>query len=363
MATMIFKPTERCNSNCLYCYVVKKRNPKTMSYDLLEHVFININEYLKHEQQERFKILWHGGEPLLLGEEFFLQAIKFQEKHCSDTKHRIFHEIQSNLTLLNENFLKIFKEMGIKSIGTSFEPISNIRGPGTERNSEYYNKLFFKGINILEKNSFRWGFIYVVNKRSIGYHHELFNFLSNLKNAKSFSLNPIVIYGEDKDKIGISPQEYADFIGAIFTEWWKHRNRYPSIEPFTTYIDYFINKTTVRNCEESGRCNSTHVYIGPDGKASHCGRSGDWEIISYGNIKERSLIDIMQDEQRKRFVKRQTILAEGECKNCRFWDYCHGGCPLESYVKHKDFKHKSYKCEGKKIFLEKYFIPITGVRL
>ncbi|HOT88315.1 MAG TPA: hypothetical protein PL028_02095 [Bacteroidales bacterium] len=43
MATIIFKPTEKCNSNCIYCDVVVKKKPKTMSLELLEHIFKNMD--------------------------------------------------------------------------------------------------------------------------------------------------------------------------------------------------------------------------------------------------------------------------------------------------------------------------------
>ncbi|MCK5506245.1 MAG: hypothetical protein KAJ10_13855, partial [Thermodesulfovibrionia bacterium] len=94
MATLILKATEKCNSNCYYCDVVHKKNTGTsMSLETLETVFIRINEFLKAEPDERIEILWHGGEPLLLGPEYFRSALKLQEKHCSETQARITHSI------------------------------------------------------------------------------------------------------------------------------------------------------------------------------------------------------------------------------------------------------------------------------
>jgi len=363
MATIIFKPTEKCNSNCIYCDVVVKKKPKTMSLELLEHIFKNIDAFLKAKPQERVQLIWHGGEPLLLGEDYFIKALEFQEKHCRETKHRINHAIQSNLTLLNERFLEIFKKLGINQIGTSFEPIANLRGPGEKRDSVYYNSQFMKGINMLEKNKFGWGFIYVVTKKSLARPLDIFFFLSNLKMTGGFMLNPVLVYGEDKENIGLTQEEYADFLGAIFPYWWKHRDRYSQVSPFKMFVENIIEKKQTNGCEDTGNCAYGHVYIGPSGEASQCGRAGDWEIISYGNINERSLLDIMQDEQREQFIKRNDILFEGECKDCPFWNFCHGGCPLDSYIKHKDFKHRTNRCEGKKLFLEKYFLPITGARI
>ena len=360
MATIIFKPTESCNSNCIYCDVVARKKPKTMPLKLLSHIFKNINDFLVAKPEEKVQLIWHGGEPLLLGEEYFEKALEYQEKYCAKTKHRIGHAVQSNLTLINERFLEIFRKLGIDQVGTSFEPIAGLRGPGAKRDSASYNSRFLKGINLLEKHHFGWGFIYVVTKKSLARPLDIFFFLSNLKLTGGFMLNPVLIYGKDKENLGLTQEEYADFLGAIFPYWWKHRDRYPQVKPFQMFVENIIDKKQTAGCEDSGRCAYRHVYIGPSGEASQCGRAGDWEMISYGNIKKRSLLDIMQDKQREQFIKRNEILSEGECKGCPYWKFCHGGCPLDSFIKHKSFMHKTNRCDGKRIFLEKYFFPITG---
>ena len=94
MKVMIFKPIERCNSNCVYCDVVKHGDRSIMSLDLLELIFQKINEYLLNHPEENFQLIWHGGEPCLLGAEYFLKALDFQNKHCPQTASRIKHDVQ-----------------------------------------------------------------------------------------------------------------------------------------------------------------------------------------------------------------------------------------------------------------------------
>ena len=133
MATVIFKPTEACNSRCIYCEVVKKtRGPKRMTFKTLELFFRRVNEFLLERPQEEMEIIWHGGEPLILGPGYFERALLYQEKHCSRTTARIEHTVQSNLTLLTREFLDPMRRLGITSIGSSYDPISNIRGLGAE---------------------------------------------------------------------------------------------------------------------------------------------------------------------------------------------------------------------------------------
>lgn len=364
MPTIIFKPTEACNSSCIYCDVVTRKAPKTMKLQLLELIFRRINEYLKAKPSERITLIWHGGEPLLLGVDYFRTALKFQKSYCAETRERIEHAIQSNLTLLNQDFVDVFRELGIHQMGTSFEPIANIRGPGVKRDSEWYNRKFMEGINLLARNNMGWGFIYVVTRKSLERPLELFHYLSNFKMSGGFNMNPVLIYGEDTHDIAITPVEFADFLGAIFPQWWKNRHRYPDVNPFKSILTNYQEqgRSLSLGCVDSGNCAHSHLYIGPEGETSQCGRAGDWQISQYGNVQDQTLEEIFNDPGRNTFVERTAYLKENDCKGCRFWELCHGGCPLDAYHQHKEFLHKTMWCEAKTHFLERYFEPVTGMK-
>lgn len=363
MSTIIFKPTEKCNSNCAYCDVVVRKAPITMSLELLETTFIKINEYLLEKNDEKLTLIWHGGEPLLLGVDYYKKALKFINQHCGKTKHLIEHAMQSNLTLMKQEFIEVFREMGIHHLGTSFEPIANIRGSGKEIDSEAYNRKFFEGINILKENNFGWGFIYVVTKKALAKPLDIFYFLSNLKLSGGFMMNPVLIYGKDENNIAITPQEYVDFIGEIFPVWLKNRKRYKDVDPFKTIMKNIEEEGESLGCVDSGTCAYNHLYIGPSGETSQCGRSEDWGIVNYGNIKDRSLLEIFNDPRREDFLKRTKYLLENDCAGCRFWKICHGGCPLDAYSPNEEgLMRKTAWCDVRKLFMEKYFEPITGMK-
>ena len=169
MVTIIFKTLEKCISNCIYCDVIKRKQHKVMTYELLETVFIKINRFLEENQSERVCITWHGGEITLLGEEYFLKAYEFQNLHCATTKDRIEHSAQSNLLVLTQPIISALQLLGIKAIGTSFDPVPNIRGIGKNRDSDAYNLKFMNATDLLLKNNMTWGIINVVHKKAIGY--------------------------------------------------------------------------------------------------------------------------------------------------------------------------------------------------
>ena len=358
MATVILKPTEACNARCIYCVVYKKpRRPVTMPLETLELFFSRVNEFLRERPEEQMEIVWHGGEPLLLGVDYFTRALQFQEKHCPQTYSRIRHSLQSNLTLFSREFTSVFKQLEITSLGTSYEPIENLRGLGKNRDSRLYNRRFMEAIGLVEDEGFSWGVIYVVNQLSLTRPLELFQFFANLLPKGNFMFNPVLIHDPRLQHLKIIPEEYADFLGAIFPAWWRQREELPQVEPFAGLIRNLQGETRSLICYDSGACVNSHLGLLPDGSLSLCGRSGDWGMLSFGSIFDKSFSQVMADPQRDLLRQRRAALRETDCQGCRFWPICHGGCPLEAWAATGSFLRKSDWCNAKKALIEKYVEP------
>jgi uncharacterized protein len=363
MASLIVKATEKCNSNCAYCDVVRKANSgQTMSATVLETLFKRINEFLLARPSEDVTFIWHGGEPLLLGAAYFEQAAAFERAHCPSTAGRIKHCIQTNLTCMTQAHINALRALRMTSIGTSYDPLPNIRGPGDTPDSNWYRERFFKGLELLKQNGIAWGLIYVVTSQSLARPLEVFNYLANLCPGGSFNFNPVLIYDAERRHLSVTPRQFADFLGAIFPTWWRYQGRYPNVQPLRRITDTIRDGIFNLGCCDSGDCAFGHVNIAPDGETSQCGRSADWGLLPYGNIADHSLAEILSDTQRGELAKRDAVLRAGECAGCRFWSMCHGGCPLDAWSVHKEFLHKSEWCESKKMFITDYFEPITGLR-
>jgi radical SAM protein with 4Fe4S-binding SPASM domain len=266
------------------------------------------------------------------------------------------------MTCFTEEFIPVFRNLGITAVGTSYDPEPNIRGPGSPNDSEWYNRTFMKKLALLESSGFGWGMIYVVTKRSLDFPLNVFFFLTNLLLTGGVNLNPVLIYDEERRDIAVTPEEYADFLGAIFPVWWKHRSRYPDLDPFRTLYANIIDGRQELGCVDSGKCTYHHVNVTPDGETSQCGRSADWGLLQYGNIRKLSLSQILRHPERDQLKRRVELLPEDECRKCRFWELCHGGCPLDAYSRNQSFMHKSEWCDAKQKFITKYFEPISGVK-
>ena len=362
MPTLIFKETEACNSNCIYCDVIARKKPRTIKKDLLRRVFECINEYLEKNPKESFSIVWHGGEPCIVGNEFYEYVIEIQEELCTKTKNRIEHDIQTNLTLINQPMIDVFKRMGITRVGTSYEPYKGIRGFGADRDSDAYNKAFFRGIELIEQNGFSWGFIYVVTRRVIDKPLEIFNILTNFKVRGGFQLHPVYSYkNEDPNNVGISAKDFAVFLGEIFKVWWEKKELYPFVEPFFSYLNHYGKGGHVC-CSDSGNCAYTHIYIGPECEISHCGRASDWDVFEVGNIQNMSIVDAFKSSYRQQLALRSEYLHKTDCKNCEYFKLCNGGCPIDGWNATGNILSKTEWCLSRKYFLKNYFEPITGLK-
>lgn len=362
MATLIFKPTEACNAACAYCEVDRKgwRKSEIMEIETLELLFVRINEFLLEREYEEMEIIWHGGEPLLLGEKYFSSAIEFQKKHCAATFGRIRHSIQSNITMFSERFTRVFQRMGISNIGTSYDPVEGVRSLRTGGSPEY-NKHFMNSVKLLEKEGFGWGVIYVVTKLSLDRPLDIFYFMTNLAPYGRVMFNPVSLSNPSDKHLKISPEEFTEFLGAIFPAWWRQKERYQSVEPFRSMLKGLTSKgRRTFFCTDSGNCANTHINLGPDGRWSHCGRSVDWGVLDYGTIFDRTISQVFSSCERDELRRRNDVLVDGDCRGCQYWPMCHGGCPVDAYLNSGSLMRKTGWCHSKRHLLERYFLPVTG---
>jgi uncharacterized protein len=366
MATLILKPTEACNAACTYCEVDRKgwRTTKIMPLDILELLFVRINAFLEERPGEQLEIVWHGGEPLLLGADYFEKARTFQDKHCPATANRIRHTVQTNLTLLSPAFIAALRQLGMSSVGTSYDPVDGVRLLKKGDDGAAYNRRFLEAVALLEREGFRWGVICVVTKLSLERPLDIFHFMTNLVPDGGVMFNPVNLEKPEHDHLKISAEEFTGFLGAIFPAWWELRHRYPRVEPFRSLTGALFSDTKQNYfCNDGGNCANTHFNLGPEGRWSHCGRSADWGLLDYGTIFERSISEVFSDAGRERLRHRNEVLSNGECSGCRWWPVCHGGCPLDGHMNAGTLMGKTLWCHAKRDFIERYVAPVTGLKL
>ena len=218
---LLVMPTDICNMNCIYCFhSVHHKKTEKMSLETLKKLYdITFSEY------SEVTIIWHGGEPLIMGLDFYKKAIEMQK----DYDCKINNRMQSNLTLLTDEFSDFLCDNDI-GIGTSFDGCKNdlLRG-----NS---NKIL-EGRNKILKNNKQCGFIMVVSKKNIDNLIESYEYFKSI-NA-NFTMNMYVPTNESMDDIlRLNPKETIERI----------RLELPEINFFKSSPKSFLNRNIDFNC-------------------------------------------------------------------------------------------------------------------
>src|SRR5659263_248497 len=121
---IVLKVTSLCNLNCNYCYVFNKGDfsyktePNVISKEIVIATLNSIEKYCKSRQIEKFLIIFHGGEPLLVGKDFYKDFISYSEEIVKSTK--LSFSLQTNATLLDKEWCILLKDLGI-NFGSSLD--------------------------------------------------------------------------------------------------------------------------------------------------------------------------------------------------------------------------------------------------
>lgn len=356
-AIAIVKPTKRCNLDCTFCY--ESHETSVMDTETLEHVIKKVIAYnIKVSIENSFDLsisdfIWHGGEPLSMGIDYFKKIIELQNHYTTSYKdHVIRNEIQSNLTLLTPELWNFLKENKFK-IGSSLDGNKELHD-STRRykdGSGSFDRVM-QVIHMIRNNPAATspvGCIAVLTRDKLGKIKEMYNFFK--RNKISFELNYLAIAGNAKiyrDVIEVSPEEWAKCMTELFDLWFFDRSE-PFIEiPSLAKYAAGILMGKMNSCTFSGTCRNRYIAINPNGDVHPCGKFGADEGFKLGNIKTHSIDEIMESEVNKYLLKRKVNDIK-ECNECEFKEMCRGGCFYNAYLATGSPFEKDSMCSGYKI--------------
>ncbi|SHN88901.1 uncharacterized protein SAMN05660350_04892, partial [Geodermatophilus obscurus] len=225
---VVVQPTSLCNLNCTYCYVPGRRVATRMTFEALEAVCKKVleSELVKDE----IEFLWHAGEPLLAGIEFYERALNFMATY-NKRGLRIRNNIQTNGTLLDSrwaNFLATHGfSVGVSIDGPSFlHDMQRVRWSGTGSHAAT-----LRGVQELRRHGIRPGALCVLTRAALQSPEELFDFfLDNDFSAVAFNVEEVEnanrttsLHPDEGNNSVVA--EYTDFTRRLFDRWWPHRSK------------------------------------------------------------------------------------------------------------------------------------------
>lgn len=317
-----------------------------MNDEVLERL---IRDYVQLDFPE-VGFAWQGGEPTLMGLEFYEKVIELQKKYSSP-KQQIVNSLQTNGILLNDKWCKFLHEnnflLGISIDGSKeFHDFYRIdhSGKGTFEN-------VLVGIKKCQEYKVEFNTLTLLNAKNIEYPEDIFNFLEKL-GVKFMQFIPCVEIDPITKKIAdfsITPEQYAEFLCKTFDIWRNYGPKNLSMRDFDSILSYYFSGRH-NICTYENRC-SQYVVIEHNGDAFCCDFFVEpkWRI---GNILETPIEKLAMGATKLKFSRAKQNLSN-KCLICRYLSVCRGGCMKNRIVSGEvDFSHESYFCDAYKRFFD-----------
>jgi uncharacterized protein len=356
-----------CNLNCTYCYYLEKKKlyPSKkefrMSDELLEEF---TRQFIQANRVPVVTFTWQGGEPTLMGLDFFRKAIGFQKKYAGGKT--IENAFQTNGTRLNDEWCKFFTDNNIL-VGISID--------GEEHNHDNYRKTnsggatfkrAMKGIELLHKNKVDFNTLSCVTSYNVHFASETYRFLKKIgsgfiqflpvveriamkpEEAKLNLVSPMFEGSTSVTDWSVPGKEFGKFLITVFNEWVrKDVGKY--------YIQIIDSALANYMGEMSGLC----VFSETCGEALVMEHNGDLFSCDHyvypdyllGNITETPIIDLVKSQRQFDFGIDKRNKLPRYCLQCDVRYACHGECPKHRFINTPDGKPGlNYLCEGYKMF-------------
>ncbi|HBG26007.1 MAG: anaerobic sulfatase maturase [Planctomycetes bacterium GWF2_41_51] len=358
--SLLIKPAgPDCNLNCKYCFYACKHKlfgdkAHRMSEEIAERL---ISDFLSQGFINN-SFAWQGGEPALMGLDFYKRVVEFQKKY-SKNGIVISNSFQTNATLLNASWCKFFNEFNFL-LGISLD--------GPKKFHDYYRNdysggpTFDKVMNAIElcrQNKVEFNIIVLLNNQNVKYPDELFDFFMENK-FQYLQFIPCVEKDPITGKIAdysINGTEYGNFMCRIFERWREFGVTKLSIRLFDSILNYFVYGSHT-NCTFQRKCDD-YIVIEHNGNAYCCDFFVD-EDTRLGNIVQTPIYELFNNPIKQDFANRKKQLCN-KCFVCHYSELCMGGCLKDRIVLDRNFANQNYLCDGYKMIFEKIAPQLASI--
>jgi uncharacterized protein len=356
-----------CNLGCTYCFYLEKERlyPDTRKWEMPPEVLETyIREYIRSQSTDPVTFAWQGGEPTLLGVDFFERVIALQAKYAEGK--RIQNALQTNGTLLDNRWGEFLARNNIL-VGLSID--------GPRELHDYYRvdkgatgtfDRVIRGLEVLKEHKVEFNTLTVVNRHNSTFPLDVYRFLKQIgsrfmqfipvveRKAEMPAQNGLVLvqpsFGGRTEVTdwSVEPLAYGHFLSSIFDEWVKQDVGTVYIQHFDVALESWLGMEPSlcvfgRTCgsamalEHGGDLYSCDHYVYPENRL--------------GNIMESNLPAMADSPQQKAFGQSKLDTLPQMCRNCSVRFACNGECPKHRFLTTPDGEPGlNYLCAGYKHF-------------
>ena len=387
---LLAKPTGAvCNLDCKYCFFLSKEmlypdSHFRMTDEVLEAY---IRQLIESHQAPEVSVSWQGGEPTLMGLDFFRKSVELAEKYRRPDQ-AISYTMQTNGTRLDDEWAAFFKEHRFL-IGLSID------GPREIHNTYRVDKggqgsfdRVMRGWQVLMEREVDTNILCTVHTANVDRPQEVYRFFRDELGAKAARNTPLFIqfipiveratpdllplankgwgktesgqrplYTQDGQLVtsrSVKPKQYGSFLIGVFEEWVRR-------DVGQVFVQMFDVALANWHGEPGGVC----VFQETCGLALALEHTGDLYSCDHfvepdyllGNIQETHMLELVASEKQHKFGLDKRDTLPRYCRECDVRFACHGGCPRNRFTNTPPDEATphgepglNYLCAGYKLF-------------
>ena len=354
-----------CNLDCKYCYYLSKRDlyPDASTFKMSDEVLERyIVQHIAAAPTETILFSWHGGEPTILGVEFFRRAIELQRKHAPAGRE-ILNGIQTNGTLLDEEWCKFLAEEKFY-VGLSIDGPRDLHDfYRVDKNDRATHKQTLQAFRMLRRHGVHVDVLCVVNSKNVRQPLSVYRFFKDL-GVRFLQFLPMV--GRAPDGAirpeSVPAEAYGEFLNEIFDEWIRHDTGQIVIQNFDEASRPYLGMDHAL-CIFRETCGDV-VALEHNGDLYSCDHYVD-RNHRLGNLRDRTLSEMLDDSFQHEFGRKKADLPN-YCRQCEFLNLCNGGCPKDRIIATPEGEPGlNYLCAGLKKFFkhtQPYFRQLAALQ-
>ncbi len=349
---IILKLTTACNLRCSYCSEgdqALERMPEEIFYKTVDE----LPALLDHVGAKSAEFLFHGGEPMLYGREALKRLIDYARAGLTDYDVKFL--MQTNGTLIDDDWIKFFRAEEIGA-GISLDGYPEIHDQCRRTKDDRPTaELIIKNIDRLRAEGLNVGTLMVLN--SAVNADRLYDFIR--EHNLQPKIHPVIACGRARGHENVC-DAYVGVMKRLLARALDEEE--PGIiQPLDEIFNAILGLEPMRECSYNGSCGRNFVCIYPDGEVGFCGRDNATRHLTYGNLREQSILELYRSTNAEKIRARQEHLRRNDCAGCSDWELCHGGCAFEAVNAFGTLEAKYPDCAARKNFIG--WLRTDGLRM
>jgi uncharacterized protein len=367
---VLAKPTgATCNLACSYCFFLDKellypQSKFRMSEEILENY---IRQLIESHRSPRVTVAWQGGEPTLMGLNFYRKAIEFQEKYRRPGM-TFENTMQTNGTLLNDEWCEFFKENNFL-IGVSLDGPAHLHDIyRLDKGGRPTFDKVIRGLRLLQKHGVEYNILVTVNRVTGDHGREIYRFLRDEVGANWIQFIPVVErinpdglnliqVGDQVSVRSVRPKQYGRFLVQVFDEWVHNDVGNVFVQTFEAALRNWMRLPTSGMCVFEKTC-GFGLALEHNGDLYSCDHFVEPDYL-LGNINQEHMFEMVGSQVQHKFGQDKHATLPKYCLECPVLFACHGECPKNRFTETPGGESGlNYLCGGYKAFFHRIDEPM-----